>query len=107
VCGKKGSSWVYYCAECEFYLDTVCAKTVINGLHAQGIAVPARPNKFKSAARFATQVVQFFVDGLVEGLGEGLADVILDNGTRDWNGRGGDNHTGGGDNHTDHGDNGV
>jgi len=99
ACGKKGSSWVYYCPECDYYLDTVCAKTAINGLHAQGIVVPTRQKKLKTAARFATQVVQLFVDGLVEGLGEGLADVILDNGTRGFNGHGGGNNT-------DHGDNG-
>lgn len=57
-----------------------------------------KTSKFKTAARYATQVVQLFVDGLVEGLGEGLADVILD--SKDLNGHGGDNHT-------DHGSTGV
>jgi hypothetical protein len=100
VCDRKGSSWVYYCAKCSYYLDTVCAKTAINGLHAQGIVVPAKPSKFKTAARFATQVGLLFVDGLVQGLGDGIAGVILDNITRDSNAHGGH------DNRTDDGDNG-
>eukprot|EP00252_Welwitschia_mirabilis_P019924 TRINITY_DN4741_c0_g1_i2.p1 TRINITY_DN4741_c0_g1~~TRINITY_DN4741_c0_g1_i2.p1 ORF type:complete len:143 (+),score=26.37 TRINITY_DN4741_c0_g1_i2:248-676(+) len=79
VCGKKGTSWVYYCGDCDLYLDVRCAKPVVNGMQNYGIALPVKPTKFERAARFATQVVQLFVDGLVEGLGEGLADVLLDN----------------------------
>ncbi|GLJ22801.1 hypothetical protein SUGI_0429630 [Cryptomeria japonica] len=78
VCNKKGTTWVYYCAPCDFYLHALCAKGVINGLEQQGFTVPPKLSKVGRAARYASQVVQIFVDGLVEGLGEGVADAIVD-----------------------------
>ena len=54
---------------------------------------PEKQNKFRTAARFATQVGQVFVGALVESLGEAVANVILDSVTRDYNGH---------ENQTDH-----
>jgi len=80
-CGRKGSSWVYYCAKCGYFLDKACAQTAINGLQTQGIAGRARHSKFRTAARLATEAGQFFVGSLVESLGEAVAGVILDSAT--------------------------
>ncbi|GLJ22807.1 hypothetical protein SUGI_0429800 [Cryptomeria japonica] len=83
ACNKKGTTWVYYCVPCEFYLHALCAKGVINGLQAQGISAPPKMSRVARAARYASQVVRIFVDGLVEGLGEDVGDGILDIVTRE------------------------
>ncbi|KAH9302742.1 hypothetical protein KI387_014325 [Taxus chinensis] len=83
-CNKKGTTWVYHCAPCDYYLHALCAKPVINGLEEEGIVnVPPKKSKIGRAARYASQVVQLFVDGLVEGLGEGVGDALLNNVTRE------------------------
>ncbi|GLJ22806.1 hypothetical protein SUGI_0429750 [Cryptomeria japonica] len=76
ACNKIGTSWVYYCAPCKFYLHALCAKGVINGFQAQGINAPPKKGKVARATRYASQVVRIFVDGVLVGLGEGVLDVI-------------------------------
>lgn len=82
ACNKKATSWVYYCVPCEFYLHALCAKGVADGLQSQGFTAPPKMTKVSRAARYASQVVRIFVDGLLEGLGEGVGDFILDTVTR-------------------------
>ncbi|GLJ22808.1 hypothetical protein SUGI_0429830 [Cryptomeria japonica] len=48
----------------------------------QGISAPPKLSKIGRAARYASQIVQIFVDGLLEGIGETVGDLILDTITR-------------------------
>ncbi|KAM7258835.1 hypothetical protein ACFE04_008722 [Oxalis oulophora] len=79
-CNKKRSGRVYGCTECDYHLHTVCAKTMVNGLRANGIKDPAgKSSMFGTAARLASLVVVEFIGALIEGLGEGIGDVIVQN----------------------------
>ncbi|KAH9300097.1 hypothetical protein KI387_011680, partial [Taxus chinensis] len=84
-CKKRGTTWVYCCTACGFYLHALCAKTAINSMEAEGTYVPEKQSKFGRAVRYASHVTQLFVDSLVESLGQGAGDAILDNFTRGIN----------------------
>ncbi|KAM7253096.1 hypothetical protein ACFE04_025714 [Oxalis oulophora] len=84
-CKKKRSGRVYGCTVCDhYYLHAVCAKNMINGLHANGIKEyhSGKPNMLGTAARFASLVVSEFIGGLIEGLGEGIGEALVDSVTR-------------------------
>lgn len=78
-CRKRRSGRVYQCTVCDYHLHAVCAKSKVNGLQANNIKPPEKPNMFATAARVASQVVIEFIGGLVEGLGEGMGEVLVQN----------------------------
>ncbi|XP_052201901.1 uncharacterized protein LOC127807818 isoform X2 [Diospyros lotus] len=78
-CKKKRSGRVYHCAACNYHLHAVCAKNMINGLHATGIKVEEKPNRLGVAARMASIVFVEFIGGLIEGFGEGVGDALVQN----------------------------
>lgn len=87
VCGEcrgKRSGRVYKCSvpACKYYLHLVCAKNMVNGLHANDIKRVDKPSKLASVAKTASQVFADFLGGFVEGLGEGFGEVIVTNMTR-------------------------
>ncbi|XP_073023989.1 protein VACUOLELESS GAMETOPHYTES [Primulina eburnea] len=83
ICGEckklKRSGRMYRCTVCEYHLHAVCAKTLVNGLHDNGITAPEKPSVLGAAARLASQVVIEFIGGLIEGLGEGVGEVLVQN----------------------------
>ncbi|KAH9302740.1 hypothetical protein KI387_014323 [Taxus chinensis] len=84
-CKKRGTTWVYCCAACGFYLHALCAKTAIKSMEVEGINVPEKQSKFARAIRYASHITQLFVNGLVETLGQGAGEAIFDNFTRGVN----------------------
>lgn len=78
-CKRKRSGQVYRCTVCDYYLHAVCAKTFINGLHANGIKGLDKPSMLGVAAKIASQVVVGFVGGIFEGIGEGLGEALTQN----------------------------
>ncbi|CAK9183440.1 unnamed protein product [Ilex paraguariensis] len=78
-CKRKRSGRLYGCTVCEYHIHAVCAKAMINGLQANGIKPPEKPNMLGTAARLASQVVIEFVGGLIEGLGEGFGQALIQN----------------------------
>ncbi|THG07708.1 uncharacterized protein LOC114306214 isoform X1 [Camellia sinensis] len=81
-CKRKRSGWVFRCTVCDYHLHAVCAKDMINGLQANGIKAPVKPNKLASAVRIASMVITQFIGGLVQGIGEGLGQAILQDAMR-------------------------
>ncbi|CAI9115329.1 OLC1v1016210C1 [Oldenlandia corymbosa var. corymbosa] len=84
VCGeckmKRTAGRIYRCTTCNYHLHAVCAKAMINGLRANGMTAPEKPNKsmmLGTAARLASQVVIEFIGGLIEGVGEGVGQVLV------------------------------
>lgn len=86
-CNKKRSGRVYHCSVCDYHLHAVCAKSMINGLHENGIKLPEKPSMLGTAARLASQVVIEFIGGLIEGLGEGVGDALVQSIARGRRGR--------------------
>ncbi|OVA01051.1 C1-like [Macleaya cordata] len=80
-CKRKRPGRVYGCAVCDHYhLHAVCAKNMINGLHANGIiSTPEKPSVLSTAARIASNMVLEFFGGILEGIGEGVGGAIVDN----------------------------
>lgn len=79
-CQRKRSGRVYrcMCTDCDYHLHAVCAKSMVNGLHANGIeAPPEKPSMLGAAARIASHAVIGFVGGLIEGIGEGFGEVLI------------------------------
>lgn len=71
---------MYRCMVCDYHLHAVCAKSMINGLQANGITAPEKPrnsNMLGTAARLASQVVIEFIGGLIEGFGEGVGEALV------------------------------
>ncbi|KAL3505533.1 hypothetical protein ACH5RR_035374 [Cinchona calisaya] len=89
VCGeckkKRSGGRVYRCTVCSsdnyYHLHAVCAKSMINGLRANGITPPdQKPNNnpmFGIAVHLASRVVIEFIGGLIEGFGEGVGQVLV------------------------------
>lgn len=88
LCGeckrKRSGGRIYRCTVCNYHLHAVCAKAMINGLRANGMAAPEKPTKsmLGTAARLASQVVIEFIGGLIEGFGEGVGQALVQNITR-------------------------
>ncbi|KAL5707333.1 hypothetical protein ACHQM5_025392 [Ranunculus cassubicifolius] len=80
-CNKKRPGRVYGCRVCsEYHLHAVCAKDMINGLHANGIVPPEKTGTmFGAAARLASHVIMGFLGGIIEGIGEGVGEVLVEN----------------------------
>lgn len=78
-CNRKKSGRVYACSVCDYHLHAVCAKGMINGLHANGIIPPEKPSMLGAAARVASHVIMGFIGGLIEGIGEGVGEVLVEN----------------------------
>ncbi|XP_021717802.1 uncharacterized protein LOC110685561 [Chenopodium quinoa] len=80
-CKKRRPGKVYQCTVCDYYLHAVCAKSMVNGLHANGIKGLEfeKPNMFGVAAKIASHVVVGLMGGLVEGVGEGLGEALTQN----------------------------
>ncbi|KAL2895122.1 Diacylglycerol kinase theta [Bienertia sinuspersici] len=80
-CERRRSGRVYQCTVCNYYLHAVCAKRMVNGLHANGIKglENAKPSMFGVAAKIASHVVVGFMGGIVEGIGEGLGEALTQN----------------------------
>lgn len=76
-CNRRRSGRVYRCTVCEYHLHAVCAKSMVNGLKANGFREHENPSMLGTAARIATQVVIEFIGGLIEGLGEGVGEMVL------------------------------
>ncbi|GAV65805.1 C1_3 domain-containing protein [Cephalotus follicularis] len=81
-CKRRRSGRIYHCTSCEYHLHAVCAKNMVNGLHANGIKCPEKPSMLGTAGRLASQVVIEFIEGLIEGLGEGVGEVLVQSITR-------------------------
>ncbi|XP_044475152.1 uncharacterized protein LOC123203054 [Mangifera indica] len=86
-CRRKRSGRVYRCsvAACDYHLHVVCAKDMVNGLHANNIKHVDKPNRLGAAARAAQQVFVDFLGGLIEGIGETVGEAIVTNMTRGRN----------------------
>ncbi|XP_057517292.1 uncharacterized protein LOC130798368 [Amaranthus tricolor] len=80
-CKKRRSGKVYQCTLCDYCLHAVCAKSMVNGLHANGIKGldSAKPSMLGVAAKIASHVVVGFMGGLIEGIGEGLGEALTQN----------------------------
>lgn len=81
-CRKRRSGRIYQCTVCDYYyLHAVCAKSMMNGLHANGIKglEHQKPNKLGVAAKIASHVIVGFMGGIVEGIGEGLGEAFTQN----------------------------
>lgn len=78
-CRRRRSGRVYRCTACNYYLHAVCAKSIVNGLHDNGIKGIEKPSMFGAAARLASRAVISFIGGLMEGLGEGVGGVLVQN----------------------------
>ncbi|KAL9238059.1 hypothetical protein vseg_012535 [Gypsophila vaccaria] len=78
-CKRKRAGQVYRCTVCDYYLHAVCAKNMVNGLHANGIKGLDKPSALGVAAKLASHVVVGFMGGLIEGLGEGLGEALTQN----------------------------
>lgn len=80
-CKKRRSGKVYQCTACDYYLHAVCAKSMVNGLQANGIKSleNEKPSRFGVAAKIASHVVVGFMGGLIEGIGEGLGEALTQN----------------------------
>uniref|UniRef100_A0A7C8ZHV5 Zinc finger PHD-type domain-containing protein n=1 Tax=Opuntia streptacantha TaxID=393608 RepID=A0A7C8ZHV5_OPUST len=82
-CKRKRSGQVYRCRVCDYYLHAVCAKSMVNGLHVNGLKGldnKGGGNKMLGvAAKLASHVVMGFMGGIVEGIGEGLGEVLTQN----------------------------
>lgn len=78
---------MYRCsvAACDYHLHVVCAKDMVNGLHANNIKHVDKPNRLGAAARAAQQVFVDFLGGLIEGIGETVGEAIVTNMTRGRN----------------------
>lgn len=87
LCGeckrKRSGGQLYQCTVCDYYVHAVCAKTMVNGLHDNGLkGLNDKPNGNRVlgvAAKLASQVVFGFMGGIVEGLGEGLGEALTQN----------------------------
>ncbi|XP_010270609.1 PREDICTED: uncharacterized protein LOC104606892 [Nelumbo nucifera] len=78
-CNTKRGGRIYGCTVCDYHLHAVCAKNMINGLHASGIIkVPEKPSRLGAAVRLVSNVVVGFIGGLLEGIGEGVGQAIFD-----------------------------
>ncbi|XP_021836589.2 protein VACUOLELESS GAMETOPHYTES isoform X1 [Spinacia oleracea] len=84
-CKKRRTGKVYQCtvSVCDYCLHAVCAKSMVNGLHANGIKglENDKPNKnmLGAAAKIASHVVVGLMGGLIEGIGEGLGEALSQN----------------------------
>ncbi|KAK9270222.1 hypothetical protein L1049_025798 [Liquidambar formosana] len=78
-CKKKRLGRVYGCGVCDYHLHAVCAKNMVNGLHANNIKDRENRGMLGTAARLASQVVIGFLGGLIEGLGDGVGQVLVQN----------------------------
>lgn len=78
-CNKKRSGRFYVCDVCGYHLHAVCAKGMINGLHANGIVPPEKPSMFGAAVRIASHVIMGFIEGVIEGIGEGVGEALVEN----------------------------
>ncbi|XP_057975617.1 protein VACUOLELESS GAMETOPHYTES [Malania oleifera] len=76
-CDKKRSGKVYRCSVCDYHIHAVCAKNMVNGLHANGIQNVEKPSMLGAAAKLASHVVVGFIGGLIEGIGEGVGEVLV------------------------------
>ncbi|GKU98224.1 hypothetical protein SLEP1_g11256 [Rubroshorea leprosula] len=76
-CKRRRSGRVYRCTVCDYHLHAVCAKSMINGLQANGFKGVEKPGMLGTAARVASKVVMEFIGGLIEGLGEGVGQVLI------------------------------
>ncbi|GMH04992.1 hypothetical protein Nepgr_006832 [Nepenthes gracilis] len=73
--GRSGQ--VYSCTVCDNRLLAVCAKCMMNGLHANGIKLDlGKPNSLLASGLIASQVAIGFIGGLVEGIGEGVGEAL-------------------------------
>lgn len=77
-CKRKRSGQIYSCTICNYHLHAVCAKSMINGLHANGIKSLDRPSKMGAAVRIAAHLVMGFMSGIIEGIGEGVGEAIAE-----------------------------
>ncbi|KAF8014975.1 hypothetical protein BT93_H0695 [Corymbia citriodora subsp. variegata] len=78
-CRRKRSGRVYGCTACDYYLHAVCAKSIVNGLHDNGIKEREKPSMLEAAGRLVSKVVSVFFGGLAESLGEGVGQVLVQN----------------------------
>ncbi|XVE61164.1 hypothetical protein DITRI_Ditri06bG0017800 [Diplodiscus trichospermus] len=76
-CKRRRSGRVYRCTVCDYHLHAVCAKNMVNGLHANGIKGMDKPSMLGTAAKLASQVVIVFLGSLIEGLGESVGQVLI------------------------------
>ncbi|GLT74038.1 hypothetical protein SLA2020_458590 [Shorea laevis] len=60
---RKRSGRVYCCTICDYHLHAVYAKTMINGLQANGIKGVEKPGMLRTAAKVASKVVIGFIVG--------------------------------------------
>ncbi|KAJ4963420.1 hypothetical protein NE237_023359 [Protea cynaroides] len=78
-CKSKRSGRVYGCGSCEYYLHAVCAKSMVNGLYANGIKPPDKPSKFGRTVGVAiSHVIVGLIGGLLEGIGEGVGEALFE-----------------------------
>ncbi|KAF8406767.1 hypothetical protein HHK36_008859 [Tetracentron sinense] len=78
-CKRKRSGRVYGCTVChDYHLHAVCAKDMLNGLHANGIKAPETPSRLGAAGKLISHVVLGFIGSLVEGIGEGIGEFFID-----------------------------
>lgn len=85
-CKRRRSGRIYRCNVCGYHLHAVCAKDLINGLHANGISPPEKPT-FGKTTRIASLMVIKFVGGLVDGVGNGVGEYLVDSITGGRRGR--------------------
>ncbi|XP_022878998.1 uncharacterized protein LOC111396739 [Olea europaea var. sylvestris] len=85
-CKRRRSGRIYRCNVCGYHLHAVCAKDLINGLHANGISPPEKPT-FGKTTRIASQMVIKFVGGFVDGVGNGVGEYLVDSITGGRRGR--------------------
>ncbi|XP_010684748.2 protein VACUOLELESS GAMETOPHYTES [Beta vulgaris subsp. vulgaris] len=80
-CKKRRAGKLYQCTVCDYYLHAVCAKSMVNGLHANGIKglENGKPSMLGVAAKIASHVVVGLMGGIVEGIGEGLGEALTQN----------------------------
>lgn len=77
MCMRRRTGCVYHCTSCSYTIHAVCARNLINGLHANGIHPPDKPNKFGKVAKVASHAFLEFLGGLIEGLGEGIGGALI------------------------------
>lgn len=78
-CKRRRSGREYHCTVCDYHLHAVCAKSMINGLRANGLKDHEKPSMLGAAARLASQVMIEFIGGLIEGIGEGVGEALAQN----------------------------
>lgn len=80
-CKRKRAGRVYHCTACDYHLHAVCAKNMVNGLHANGHSPrDEKPGRLRGSGwHIASQVVGKIIVGLLEGIAEGLGEGLVQN----------------------------